>query len=365
MKTSADIGELVQRGDDFANWLRSVKADLSPTDFEWYRYDSFGNLNHLDALLSGKYRDIVALAGDDPVLDFGCADGDFAFFLESLGLRVLAFDHHRTNHNGMLGVRALKQRLNSGVEIHEVDLDSGFELPAGQYGLAVVLGILYHLKNPFYVLETIARQSRYCLLSTRITRYLPDRKTDVSRSPVAYLLSETELNDDDSNFWIFSETGLRRILERCHWRVLNLVTVGPPDSDPVTLDHDQRAFCLLESVHGMRHFNLLSGWYAPESSGWRWTARDFEVSLDAATRITVEMFVPPALIARSGTITLTAEANGKPLPAETYKEPGKAVYTRRLPGGPVRLSFHLSDAFPPTEADVRELGIIVARLQAE
>ena len=92
------------------------------------------------------------------VLDFGCADGDLAFFLESLGLKVLTFDHVRTNHNGMMGVRALKQALNSNVEIHELDLDNNFEIPEGRFGLALVLGILYHLKNPFYVLETISKQ---------------------------------------------------------------------------------------------------------------------------------------------------------------------------------------------------------------
>jgi hypothetical protein len=361
----ADIGELIECGDAFGRNLRQVKEQIVPRDFEWYRYDSMGNLNHLDALLEGHFRDIVRLAGADPVLDFGCADGDFAFFLESLGLHVLAFDHGRTNHNGMKGVRALKEKLGSKVEVHEVDLDSGFQLPAGQYGLAVVLGILYHLKNPFYVLETIAKQARYCLLSTRVTRYLPDRKTDMSQVPMAYLLGETELNEDNSNFWIFSETGLRRIIERSHWRILNFKTVGAEDSDPVSLQYDQRVFCLLQSIHGMRHFDLLGGWYAPESSGWRWTAKQFGLALQDARSITLEMFVPPELIARSGSITLSAEANGQPLAPETYTVAGKAIYTRSLPPGLVQVTFTLSDAFPPSSTDARELGIIVARLVSE
>jgi hypothetical protein len=194
---------------------------------------------------------------------------------------------------------------------------------------------------------------------------LPDRKTDISQVPVAYLLGETELNEDDSNFWIFSEAGLRRILERSHWRVLNMVTVGPANSDPVSLEHDQRAFCLLESVHGMRHFNLLEGWHAPESSGWRWTAKQFALALDDARSITLEMFVPPELLARFGSVTLSAEANGKPLAPQTYEAPGKAIYTRSLPRGPVRVTFTLSDAFPPSATDARELGMIVARLVSQ
>lgn len=361
----ADIGELIERGDAFAARLREVKEQVIPRDFEWYRYDSMGNLNHLDALLTGEHRDIVGLAGGDPVLDFGCADGDLSFFLESLGLRVVAFDHGRTNHNGMMGVRALKQQLGSKVEIHELDLDNNFQLPSGHFGLAIVLGILYHLKNPFYVLETISKQARYCLLSTRITRLLPDRTTDVSQSPVAYLLGETELNDDNSNFWIFSEAGLRRILQRANWRVLDFMTVGDQASDPVTLEHDQRAFCLLESVYGMRHFDLLEGWHAPESSGWRWTEKRFRMRLENANSLTLELYLSPELVARFGSITLSAEANGKTLAPETFVKSGKAIYSRRLPPGRVEVAFALSDAFPPSSIDGRELGVIVSRLVPE
>ena len=51
---------------------------------------------------TGDHRDLVELSsGGCPFLDFGCADGDLAFFLESLGMKVLSFDHVRTNHNGM------------------------------------------------------------------------------------------------------------------------------------------------------------------------------------------------------------------------------------------------------------------------
>ena len=256
LRMPTDIGDLVSRGEEFAKVLEEAKQRVPPSRWEWYRYDSLANLQHLDQLLTGDYRDLVKLSAGDPVLDFGCADGDLAFFLESLGLKVLTFDHVRTNHNGMMGVRALKEELNSSVEIHELDLDNNFEIPEGRYGLALVLGILYHLKNPFYVLETISKRARYCLLSTRITRLLPDRVTDVSKIPMAYLLGETELNADATNFWIFSEAGLRRIVERANWRVVAFRTIGDTEgSDPVSLDHDERAFCLLESVYGMGHLD--------------------------------------------------------------------------------------------------------------
>jgi tRNA (mo5U34)-methyltransferase len=360
-----DIARLLQRGDDYAKYLAGIKQQIAPTDFEWYRYDSMGSLEHLDGMLQGRYRDLIALAAGDPVLDFGCADGDLAFFLESQGLRVHTFDHVRTNHNGMKGVRTLKQHLGSKIHIHEVNLDQGFAIPEGRYGLALVLGILYHLKNPFYVMETIARSARYCVLSTRVTRYLPDRSTDISNVPVAYLLGPTELNRDDSNYWIFSETGLRRLVERAHWRVVGYRSVGSGESDPVSLEYDQRAYMLLESTFGMRHFHLLDGWYEPEREGWRWTARRFRVRIEDARSITIHLFVPPELIQRFGPVTLSGEVNGVPLAPEIWEQGGELVYMRQLPGGPADVSWTLSHAFPPSDTDERELGVVVARLDAE
>ncbi|HYI97915.1 MAG TPA: methyltransferase domain-containing protein [Bryobacteraceae bacterium] len=358
-------GLLEPRAEEFAGVLRSAKEAVEKCNFEWYRYDSLGNLGHLDRLLSAR-PGLVELAGEKPVLDFGCADGDLAFFLESLGLHVVTFDHVRTNHNGMLGVRALKQQLGSRVEIHELDLDNNFEIPDGHYGLALVLGILYHLKNPFYVLETISKRARYCLLSTRITRFLPDRRTDVSKVPMAYLLGEDELNADVTNFWIFSEAGLRRIVERANWRVIEFLRIGDTEaSDPDSLDHDERAFLLLESVYGLGHLDLKEGWHAPEPAGWRWTEKQFRILLSNATVVILKVYVPPSLLERFGSVTLSAEANGQPLAPETYTVPGNATYSRRLPEGPVDLTFRLSHAFPPSEADQRELGIVVVRLDAE
>ena len=362
----SEAAPMEPRAEEFAAVLQSAKDRVHPRNFEWYRYDSLGNLGHLDRLLS-SHPGLVELAGGNPVLDFGCADGDLAFFLESMGLPVVTFDHVRTNHNGMLGVRALKKELGSKVEIHELDLDNNFEIPEGQYGLALVLGILYHLKNPFYVLETISRRARYCILSTRIARLLPDRKTDVSAVPMAYLLGEDELNADVTNFWIFSEAGLRRIVERANWRVLEFLKIGDTEaSDPHSLDHDERAFLLLESVYGMGHLDLKEGWHAPEPAGWRWTEKRFRVALSGWRTIALKVYVPPEMIERFGPVALSARANGQELAAEIFHRSGNAIYSRRLPEGrPVDLEFALSHAFPPTSADQRELGIIVVRLDAE
>ncbi len=141
--------------------------------------------------------------------------------------------------------------------IHDIDLDSYFALPQERYDLVFFLGILYHLKNSFYVMEHLAKSGRHLLVSTRVARFAPSgggvgpfrsggqKLRDI---PVAYLLGPTEANNDATNFWIFSEAGLVRLFERTGWEVLAWHTVGDTrHSDPARQDRDERAFALLRS----------------------------------------------------------------------------------------------------------------------
>jgi hypothetical protein len=242
-----DIGELVTRAVDYGRMLDEVKARLQPESF-WYPYGTLGNLWQLDRLLTGPNRSLLNLAGDDPVADVGAGDGDLAFYLESLGYQVDVIDNAPTNFNGLAGAHALKAALSSDVRIWEVDLDEQFALPRERYGLVLLLGILYHLQNPFYALRALARRARYCLISTRVAQVSPDRRVRLADAPVAYLVSPTETNDDPTNYWIFSPAGLRRIFERTGWTIVDYMTVGATiDSDPASAEGDERAFCLLSS----------------------------------------------------------------------------------------------------------------------
>jgi tRNA (mo5U34)-methyltransferase len=228
--------------------LASTKASAEPDGFTWYGYDILGNVDHIDGLLGEGQRDLLGRVRGERLADIGTADGDLGYLLSSLGYEVDLIDFPATNWNGMRGVRELGKRLASTARLHEVDLDSQFVLPHARYGLICLLGILYHLKNPYYVLEQIARHTRYCLLSTRIARFAGSPPQDVSTLPVAYLLRPDECNNDATNFWIFSREGLARIVERCGFRILALRTLGDTErSDPASAEHDERAFLLLES----------------------------------------------------------------------------------------------------------------------
>jgi len=271
----ADVAELVSRLGDFKTRLAGVKGGISGITF--YPYDTLGSLNQLDRLLTGNHRKLHRLAAGLPIADIGAADGDLAFFLETQGFDVHIIDNAPTNMNGLRAARAVAQALGSKVAVHDIDLDSQFALPQERYGLVLFLGILYHLKNPYYAMEKLAQRAQYMALSTRvaqiakpltapprpngvrqlvgelINRYLvpprtPEGMTRIAGLPVAYLVDEKECNNDSTNFWMFTNEGLKRLLNRCGWDVVEFTTIGKThDSDPATAEGDERAFLLAKS----------------------------------------------------------------------------------------------------------------------
>lgn len=366
-------GGILQSAVEFDARLAGVRAGLT-VPFPWYPYGSLYNAEHIHRLLGGSLQRLRDLAGKDPVLDVCCADGDLTFFLESLGAAVHAVDLATTNHNGMRGVHALKDALGSQATIREIDLDQYFDLPLQHYGLTVFLGALYHLKNPFYVLERLAKCSRYCLMSTRIMNRVPPALPKAGTLPIGYLLDSDECNRDDSNYWIFTESAVRRLLRRTHWRVLESFTAGAELADPWSLDGDQRMFCLIESTYGL--FNagaaeLLEGWYAPEQSSWRWTDVRFSARLNAPPNgreaVLSLSFLVHEVLLRDGPVTLSASLDGVELEPQVFTASGSHRYIRPLPAAllgerAVTARFELSRGISPSASDPRSLGLVVGWL---
>jgi SAM-dependent methyltransferase len=325
----------------------------------------------LDRELGVDLDALQKMMGRKPVLDIGCGDGDVAFFLESLGTRVDAVDNPPTNYNRMEGVRTLKRALGSNIGIHAVDLDSRPDLPGSDYGLAIMLGVLYHLKNPYLALETLARSSRHLYLSTRIASLTPDRTLNFGSFPMAYLVDDRELNNDPTNFWIFSEEALKRIVRRSGWNILKYSTLGrsAATADPVTDAGDVRAFLVAESrLAGPEPgFHLERGWHELEYGAARWTERRFSVREDvpeplAPAALRFVFHLPEALVARRPLTRLRASVNGSPLPPADFSTPGEHEYKATLPSVPAGIAtieFELDAATGPTDSDQRELGVMV------
>ena len=368
-----DISEIAHQAEAFKQKLAKLKSQLGQKEFPWYPHDSLSNMGTLNRTLTGRFRTLLGELKDPLVLDIGCADGDLAFFLESLGFRVTAIDHPPTNFNGMRGIRKLKEVLHSNIEIVSADLDARFELPPGRYDVAFFLGTLYHLKNPYYLLELLSQHARFCFLNTRVARFAPDG-TDIRKIPVAYLLAQDELNRDWTNYWIFSEAGLKRLLYRTGWEVCNYLTVGDTRrSRPDTLENDERACCLARN----RRFTdpgltvrFLKGWHELEEDAWRWTERCFSVEIPVTEKgapavLELNFVYPDALKARPGSLRIKARIQDAPLPEVEYSDAGQQVYRAQVPArllrkSAVRAEFELNQALPPDAKDLRERGIIVS-----
>ncbi len=364
-----DIRELASDSLSFRTRLESIKqANVSP-DFGWYPYDSLKVFPVLVSMLRDERRQLLSLAGSSPVLDIGCGDGDLSFFFESLGCRALAIDNPVTSYNRTLGFQSLKSALASSVELEVCDLDAGLDLSGRTFGLTLCLGLLYHLKNPYGFLERLARHTRYCLLSTRIAQ-VTGRGTSIADEPIAYMLNTAEANDDPTNYWIFSEAGLRRILDRTGWDVCDYQTTGcQSGSDPTHPDRDQRAFCMLRSklADPSLSVELDGGWHEMEMGSWRWTKRVFSVRLKpnpSASTLRFRFSLPEEVLRATGAIRMEATVSGVRLPGCEYRLPGEHEYVQRIPpaalaDNPVRIHFELDRALEPAPVDGRELGVQV------
>lgn len=340
--------------------------------FSWYPYDTLTSLRQqVLPLLEAAPIDFHENVSSRPLLDLGCGDGYTAFFFESLGFRVIALDFELTSNNQMQGVSYLKQLLGSSVELMSANLDDRFEIRGAPFGLVLLLGVLYHLKNPFYILEYLAQSTKYCILTTRVARQTPTG-TPIDTEALAYLLGPDELNHDPTNFWIFSPAGLDRLLSRSGWEVSKVLFTGCKErSDPVRADRDERACYLLRSRIAAGGFGaeaeLLDGWYRLEEGTFRWTAIEFGARLRKAiprgTKLHFRFTIVPALL--HDPLILSTTVNGHRLPPMTYTSPGTHDCVQELPPDLCRESaqeiiirFHLSHGFQAGE-DQRTLGLLV------
>jgi SAM-dependent methyltransferase len=312
----------------------------------------------------GRFCSLLNLQAGDDFLDIGAADGHLSFLFERLGYEVEAIDHPATNYNWMNGIRQLAAYFNSSVRIHDINIDVWPYPPSGQYAFAMLLGILYHLRNPFCVLENLARRSPYLFMSTRLLSTL---LTDLLPLPAVYLAGRTEINFDPTNYWLFTRRSIRRLLTRAGWEILSEYTErtrsAPFALSPST--RDERIYILARSAFTAQFaaFQCLDGWYPIEDGALRWTRREFAVRLHAAhqaSRLVFEFFAHPYLLAQ-GPVTLQTRLEGAELNSYIIAKAGmhKAELSCVIePNRSYAVAFALSGAIDEPGGE-RELGVRV------
>ncbi len=323
-------------GEDAAAFRRRLaEIRAGAPGVPWYPYDTLANTQQIDKLMGTEgVEQLRGLLASGRCADIGTGDGDFAFLLEHWGCAVDAIDNASSNNNGSGGFEALRAALGSRLALHDLDLERTLSYPSAEYEVVFLLGVLYHLKSPFLVLDELARRSRYLVLSTRLMRTLPGG-AEVGGESVAYLVDADELNGDDSNFWIFTRPALERLLKRSHWRVLrSLELPGLQGSDPVAADRDERVFCFAESHFGMRHLEDLSGWRAAEGgAGWRWVEPEFSFGIrGAGRRLEMTVYLPEVWFAGgAGSLSLSLVVGGVALGEREWTGGGKWEVVWELP----------------------------------
>lgn len=261
--------------------LLETKRTSPPPAPGWYPFDSFAGLQIGLKLIEPVYPEFTAEISGKPVADIGCGDGDLSLLFASWGASVRAIDYPPTNYNRMQGIERLAQLTGLPVTPHAMNLDGRFQLP-GKYGFTLFLGLLYHLQNPYYALERLAFHTDWCLLSTRVAQVTTPAGVRLADEPVAYLASGIEIDNDATNYWIFSLTGLLRIVQRTRWAVRGVHRAGClANSNPSEKSADERVFLLLQSrvSYPNLQVRLGRGWYASEGRNFTWTAKLFTLHL--------------------------------------------------------------------------------------
>ena len=351
-----DWREIEDLAEPFVAELTAAKLEADP-NLAWYPYQTLAQLDAVGTLLNQAGEPFESLAAGGPVLDLGCGDGDLSFLLARAGYEVIAVDHRKSNYNGMAGVRLLHQRYPESITLIEKDLDQPFEPPEITGSFAFLLGILYHLENPLQALRWLAARADYCLLSTRVANVVHDE-------PVAYLTDEAELNDDNSNFWLFTPGGLRRLLRRAGWSLLSL-DLRADSSDA----NDRRAYCLAKTTRALRNIETAYGWTSSEGQTWRWTFPRFAAWVKPPlgvreARLALRLFLPVEQLSQTGPLVIEATAAGRPLGAQTFAAPGERIYQVPVTslagdGAPLFVTFTVDKPFLPPPPDRRELGVII------
>ncbi len=125
--------------------------------------------------------------------------------------------------------------------------------------------------------------------------------------------------------------------------------------------------------HVADHF--ISGFYGPEAGAWRWTNKEFAVTLnpplhasERGAQLVMHVVIPDPVIQHSQFVELSASIGGLKLDPQVFAKTGTYTYTRDVPAGQlqnpeVRIDFAVDHVFQAEPPDIRQLGIIVSQVE--
>jgi tRNA (mo5U34)-methyltransferase len=163
---------------------KGIKGGGSPEYCEW--------AVHLEAQAAFKYP-----VRGKTVLDIGAWNGYFSVEAVRRGAkRVVALDTWADDYfSGIKGFELVRQYLAPNIEAVVRDVMELREKPVGSFDCVLFIGVLYHLKHPLYVLETLFDLTlEYLVVETHIDLVDYDR-------PAMVFYPGAEQGNDPSNWW--------------------------------------------------------------------------------------------------------------------------------------------------------------------
>jgi SAM-dependent methyltransferase len=254
-----------------AEWYRLITTDPGFVDRKGivYPYDTISaNIDPMFGLFEQSgFIDNLESGNIETVCDVGCANGELSFSFAQAGYDVVAIDYSFKHDQAPFIVKRIAEMESYRVAVVDKSVDCCFDFKSlrdacindrqelfpkgGRFDLVVCVGLLYHLRNPFAFLESIARISRYAVIGTHIFTHTPGLRVCVSDASVAYLVDAAELNNDPTNYWIFSQIALSRLVQRSGFSIRgslllpnNPLNVAVPDRT----DLGVRNLLMLESI---------------------------------------------------------------------------------------------------------------------
>lgn len=346
---------------DSSAFARQISARKSEIERELgiarYPYQTLDNLSLLEKLFAAANLEPAQILGPGKILDVGCGDGDLGLYFSSLNHAVDFIDFEETNQNQMRMVRALAQRLPGKHTVQNIDIDRGLGPIDSTYSLAIAFGLLYHLKNPFLMLGDLATRASFAVVSTRIVdaAMLPESLAS------AYLVSDHELGQDNTNYWLFNSAGFARLAERSGWTVLSRIRFGNLHTGDASTQDAREGLLLASRYSVFGEARLTHGLHRVEFESFRWTYPQFGIevrrSSPAQKHLRMAYYLPSPWVEEH---RLRAFHNQQELIIQLIRGADECVAILNLPDlpGPVLIDIHCEHA-TAAQSDERPLGVVL------
>jgi tRNA (mo5U34)-methyltransferase len=193
------------------------------------------------------------------VLDIGTRDGFFAFECERRGADVVAVDYVPAASTGF-GIAA--KLIGSNVRYVRENISKMDPERFGHFDVVLMLGLLYHLRDPLSALDTVRDLATDVLfLETHVCDdyfVLPDGSVVAARdvhpaveeTPIMQFCPGTSLNADPTNFWAPNTACVIGMLHEAVFEVEQTTRVGNRSIFRARVRHDDQALYVRDIARG-------------------------------------------------------------------------------------------------------------------